>query len=203
MDVRFCDEFDAGFGWIATEDAFLQRASHAIRTNGRVWITDPVDGDGVESRIRELGEPAAVVQLIQRHNRDGARIAHRLGVPIHRTPFSGVPESPFEVIKIADVPTWREVALWWPGGRVLVCGDAVGSIGYFRAPGERVGVHPLLRLTPPRRLAHVDPVHLLVGHGEGLHGEEATRALREALATARRRMPRALLSGVAAALRRR
>ena len=46
---------------------------------------------------------------------------------------------------------------------------------------DRVGVHPLLKLTPPRRLRAYEPEHLLVGHGEGVHGPEATIALQQAL----------------------
>ena len=203
MEVRFCDEFQSGFGWIAQPSEFLQRASHAILAGGRVWVTDPVSGDGVEERIRSLGRPAGVVQLLDRHGRDSAATAQRLGVPLYRVPFGGIPEAPFEVIKVVDLPGWREVALWDRVQRVLVCGDALGAAPYYLAPGDRVAVSPLLRLTPPRRLARHDPLHLLLGHGEGLHGDEATAALREALATARRRMPRAVVSRVRALLPRR
>jgi glyoxylase-like metal-dependent hydrolase (beta-lactamase superfamily II) len=83
---------------------------------------------------------------------------------------------------------WHEVALWYPEQRTLVCADAVGTVQYYRAPGERLGVSPLLRLTPPRRLLAVEPDHVLVGHGEGIH-QDAAAALREALTLARRRTP--------------
>jgi hypothetical protein len=134
-----------------------------------------------------------VIQLLDRHNRDCAALARRLGVPRHRVPFAGVPGSPFEFVRVANVPRWREVALWWSAPRVLVCGDALGAAPYFRAPGERLGVHPLLRLVPPRRLAALEPLHVLGGHGEGLH-EDAAAAVREAVATARRRLPAAWLA---------
>jgi len=32
-----------------------------------------------------------------------------------------------------------------------LAGDALGSLDYFRARGEPFGVHPLMRLFPPRR----------------------------------------------------
>jgi glyoxylase-like metal-dependent hydrolase (beta-lactamase superfamily II) len=83
---------------------------------------------------------------------------------------------------------WHEVALWFPEQRTLVCADAVGTAEYYRGPGEELGVSPLLRLTPPRRLLAVEPEHVLVGHGEGIH-EDATGALREAVTLARRRTP--------------
>ena len=56
-------------------------------------------------------------------------------------------------------------------------------------------MHLLLRLSPPRdALGGLEPEHLLVGHGEGLHGagRDAT-ALRDALAHARTGLPRLAL----------
>lgn len=191
MTIRFCDEFENGVGWQVVER--LRRTSHAVLAGGGVWLTDVVDGEGIDERIRALGEPAGVVQLLDRHNRDCAAVAERLRVPLHVTPFDGVPGAPFQVIPIVRRKLWREVALWFPEERVLVCGDALGSLGYFTTRGERLGVSPLLRLFPPRRaLGSLEPEHVLVGHGEGVHGPEAARALEESLATARRRLPRVL-----------
>ena len=69
-----------------------------------------------------------------------------------------------------------------------MCADALGTVGYFCAPGERIGLHPLVRPFPPRALgsrrAGADPV----GHGAGVH-HDASAALQEALRTARRRLP--------------
>ena len=189
MQVRFCDEFECGFGWITGEPAWLRRASHALAVDGRVWLTDPLDGEGVEERVRALGEPAGVIQLIDRHNRDSELVAERLGVPLHRVPFGGVPGSPFVTLGVLRLPAWREVALWWPERRVLVCADALSTLRPYRAPGEMLAVHPFLRLTPPRKLARLAPEHVLVGHGEGIHGNDAADALERALAGSRRRLP--------------
>ena len=189
MNVRFCDEFEHGFGWIAAEPPWMQRASHAVVVDGRVWVVDPVEGEGVEERVRALGEPAGVVQLLDRHARDSASFAARLGVPFHALPFDGLPGTPFDVIPVVNVPRWRELALWWADAGVLVCADAVGTAPYYLAPGERLAVSPLLRLTPPRALRGLAPRHLLVGHGDGIHGEEATAALATALGKARGRFP--------------
>ena len=65
-----------------------------------------------------------------------------------------------------------------------------------------------MRLSPPREaLGRFEPEHLLVGHGEGIHGPEATEALRQALATARtgllHLLPRIPAFAVDAARRRR
>lgn len=187
--MRLCDETEWGFGWLQEER--LQRTSHALRAEGRVWLFDPVDSPGVEERIRALGEPAGVIQLLDRHGRDCAALAERLGVPLHEMPFDGVPGAPFVPVPIVQRRLWREVALWWPDEHVLLCGDALGTVRYFVAPGELLGVHPLLRVTPPKALARFAPRHVLCGHGEGVHGDEAAPALAEALTTARRRLPRA------------
>lgn len=187
MSVRFVDESEFGFGWI--ESARMRRASHALAADGRVWILDPIEGAGVDERIRELGEPAGVIQLLDRHARDAEAFAARFGVPLHVTPSSLV-GTPFDVRPVLNRRRWREVALWWPRQRVLVCADALGTIPFFRAGNERVGVHPLLRLFPPRSLRGLGVQHLLVGHGEGLRGEGTAAAVDDALRHARRRIPR-------------
>ncbi|HEX6701803.1 MAG TPA: hypothetical protein VF101_13840 [Gaiellaceae bacterium] len=155
--TRFCDETDFGFGWI--RDEFLERCSHALAVDGAVWIVDPLDGDGVDERIRRLGHPAGVLQLLDRHDRDCAAFAERFGVPLFVVPTMPVP---FELRVVGDRRWWREVALWWPERGVLVCGDALGTAGYFVAPGERLAVHPLLRPMPPRDVfVGLTPRHVL------------------------------------------
>jgi glyoxylase-like metal-dependent hydrolase (beta-lactamase superfamily II) len=192
--VRFCDEFDGGFGWIV--DEFMQRCSHVLVVDGRVWVIDPVDGDGVEERIRAAGAPAGVVQLLDRHNRACATLAARLGVRHHLVPQGSL--GPFACIAVKNSRSWKEVALWWPDRRVLVSADALGTAPYFRAGNERLAVHPLLRLRPPRRqLGELHPAVILCGHGEGVL-EDADAALREALSTSRRRIPGQAASAVRA-----
>jgi hypothetical protein len=201
VPLLFDDEFEHGFGWHG-EDR-LRRTSYAILSQGRVWLTDVVDGEGLDERIAALGEPAGIVQLIDRHKRDCAAVARRLGVPLHVTPFAPVENAPFLAFPIVRRRFWREVALWFADERILVCGDALGSLGYFRAPGEPFGVHPALRLTPPRKaLAALEPEHVLFGHGAGFHGPEAPDALRAALETSRRRLPHAWLAAARSVARR-
>jgi hypothetical protein len=189
LSLRFCDELDWGFGWYDDDDK-LRRTSHALAHDGGVWLLDPVASTEVEARALELGELRGVVQLLDRHDRDGADVARRLGVPHHRVPHA-VDSAPFELLPIARLRFWREVALWLPERRTLVVGDALGTLPYFRARGEPVGVHPLLRVWPPRSLRRIFPEHLLCGHGRGIH-ENASHALHEALRTSRRRLPAAL-----------
>jgi hypothetical protein len=185
--IRFIDEFDAGFGWI--EAARMQRSSHALAIGGKVWIIDPIEAAGVDARIRALGEPAAVIQLLDRHDRDSVAFATRFHVPLHVAP-AALAGAPFELLPVLRNRWWREVALWSPEHRVLACADALGTISFFRAGEERVGVHPFLRLLPPRSLRGLAVQHLLVGHGEGLHGEDTASLVDDALRRARRRIPR-------------
>ncbi|MEP6813377.1 MAG: hypothetical protein ABI990_10340 [Actinomycetota bacterium] len=186
--MRFVDELEFAVGWIAPEPRFMQRTSHAVAAGGRVWVIDPVDDDEALERVRSLGEPAGVVQLLDRHGRDCARVADRLGVAHHVVPDVALAGAPFEVIPVLRRKRWHEVALWFPELRTLVCADALGTALYYRAPSERIGVSPLLRLTPPRRLLAVEPAHVLVGHGAGVH-HDAASAVREAVTRARRRTP--------------
>lgn len=202
MTLLFDDEFEYGFAW-SIEGERLTRTSHAIRAQGGVWLTDAVDGPGLDEQVAALGEPAGVVQLLDRHQRDCAAVADRLGVPLHVTPFAGMANAPFLALPIVRNRLWREVALWFSEERTLVLGDALGSLPYFRASGEPFGVHPALRPFPPKRaLAALGPVHILFGHGDGHHGPEATEALRTALETSRRRIPQALLATARSVVRR-
>ena len=201
-DLVAVDETDFGFGWV-DETASVPRTSHALVADGRVCVIDPVLVDGLEERLRALGDPAGVLVLLDRHRRDADEVARRLGVPVHETPFAGVDGAPFEFRRILRNRAWREVALWWPQRRVLVAADALGTLGYMTAGGEPLGLHPMLRPWPPRRsLAGLAPEHVLVGHGTGVHGAEAARALADALANARRGIATLVADGFRAASRR-
>ena len=144
-------------------------------------MLDPVDGDGVEERIRALGEPAGVVRMLDRHSRDCEAFARRLGVPLYDVPFDGVQGAPFEAVPVVRLPRWKEVALWFADERTLVCADVLTNAVGYKAASERIGVHPFLRLKPPGVLRDYDVRHLLLGHGEGLHGDDVPDAIDEAL----------------------
>jgi hypothetical protein len=183
MGIRFCDDLGAnGFSWLVEEP--MTRTSHALVTTGKVWLVDPIDWPEAMARAASLGEPAGVLQLLDRHNRDSAAIAERLGVP-HLTAPHELPGTPFAVIEVKRSRRWQEVALWWPERRTLVVAEALGTNPFFPARDDRVGVHGLLKLTPPRMLGAYQPEHLLVGHGEGVHGPGAAAALRQALSRSR------------------
>ena len=198
------DVHELGFSWWPGEA--VTRTSHALDAGeDGVWIVDPVDVPEAIERAAALGPPAGVIQLLDRHNRDCAAVAARLGVPHLRLP-AVLPGSPFTVVRVLDVPRWREVALWWPERRALVVAETVGTNQVFAVGPGAAGVHPMLRAFPPGALRAFRPEHLLVGHGRPLHGPEAAAALAEAHARSRRDLPRLAASvpgWIGAALRRR
>jgi hypothetical protein len=180
------DDFGFGVSWVVDEP--MERASHALVADGRVWFIDPLDiTEGVDRALAK-GEAAGVIQLLDRHNRDCAKMAERLGVPHHRLP-DGVPDSPFEIVKVVDVPKWRELALWWPEQKLLIVSEAVGAGPMFRAGDVPAGIHMFLRLKPPGAPKRFAPEHLLFGHGDGFHGPEAARALHTAYGRSLRDLP--------------
>jgi hypothetical protein len=190
--VEEVDEFDGGFGWMIA-DELMQRCSHALIVDDRAWLIDPIVGP----RLEQLPDVAGVIQLLDRHGRDCVVVANRFGVPHHVVPEHRI--GPFEFLPVRLTRHWCEVALWWPKQQVLACADALGTADYFRAGGERLGVHPLLRLRPPR--LDVQPEVILCGHGRGVL-DDAAAALREALRTSRRRIPKQAVSAVRAWARR-
>jgi hypothetical protein len=183
MAIRFCDDLGRhGFSWIVDET--LTRTSHALATGEGVWLVDPVDWPEAIDRAASLGALAGVIQLLDRHNRDASALAERLDVPHLEVPES-LSGTPLEVIEIKRSKRWREIALWWPEQRTLVVAEALATNRFFPIGDDRVGVHPFLRLTPPRMLRTYEPDHLLVGHGEGIHGQEAAIAVQQALSRSR------------------
>lgn len=175
-----------GISWI--EQGGMTRTGHAVASDGRMWLIDPYEDDAALEAAAGLGEAAGVIQLLDRHNRDCEPLAARLGVPLLRLP-ERLPDAPFEVVRVISRPGWREVALWWEAERALVVAEAIGTAPMF-ALGRRAGVHPLLRLTPPRgRLSRFRPTMLLVGHGETIETGGAA-ALSEALSQSRTDLPR-------------
>jgi hypothetical protein len=193
VEIRALSEFTLGVTWEIAEAA--RRTSHAVRTDdGRVWLVDPVDHPDAMARVAALGEPAGVLQLIDRHNRDCAVIAARLGVP-HLDVPDAVAGSPFQAIPVVRSRRWRETALWWPERELLVVAEAIGTAEVFTAGGHgAVGMHPILRPRPPQALRGYGPEHLLCGHGPPVHGAAARGGIEWAYAHARGDIPRLLLS---------
>jgi hypothetical protein len=201
---REIDRYDGGAGWIAFPDEPMQRASHAFVSDGDVWLVDPVDAEGIDDFLADLGEVAGVVILLDRHRRDSAAFATRHDVPVWIPSFiDGVAEevaapverfrhdladTGFAAHEVVDNRLWQEALLYDEDGATLIVPEAVGTTEYVRTGTNRLGVHPALRLKPPSKLKRLSPERLLVGHGEGIH-DGATEALQDAIDGARGRTP--------------
>jgi hypothetical protein len=186
MTFRFCDDLGPdGFGWLVEEAG--TRASHALAADGKVWLVDALDWPEAIDRALGLGAPAGVIQLLDRHNRDCAALAARLGVPHFVVPRA-IPGSPFTFVDVMERRFWRESALWWREARTLVVAEVLGTNRFFTGGTEPLGVEVLLRLKPPVALGAFEPERVLVGHGDGVI-RDAAPVLREALRTSRRRLP--------------
>ena len=138
--------------------------------------------------MRDLGEPAAVLQLLARHNRNCAAVAERLGVLHVKVPDT-IPGSPFEAI-----PALRPSRLAGVGAVVARAARPGGGRGGGYGPAYTgglapVGMHIFLRATPPGRIRGRQPEHLLVGHGSGVHGAEAATGLEQAYERSRGDLP--------------
>jgi len=208
IDYREVDRWEGGVGWIAHPEEIMQRASHALATEGGVWLVDPVDAEGVDDLIAEYGEVAGVVVLSNQHRRDADAFARRHGVavalpetmkgvereldaPVERLSV-GETLGAYELLEVARSDAWQEYALY--DGETLVASESVGGAPYLRVGEERLGVMLPRRLTPPREaLGGLDPERVLSGHGPGVH-EDAAASLEDALANSRRRFPRAFLA---------
>ncbi len=200
MSAKIIERGEIGITWVMDEPN--ARASHALVSDGRVWIIDPVDDPAAIERAVELGRPVSVLQLLDRHNRDSQAVADRLGVPRVVLPLE-LRNTPFEAIEVVENRIWKERALWWQAEQTLVVAEAIGTSPMFKPSDAGAGVHIGLRLNPPRKaLGSYVPRHLLVGHGEPIHGTGAARALDEALARSRRDLPAAMI-GLPGAFRKR
>ena len=200
------DEFDGGVGWLAYPDERMRRASHAIAVDGDVWVLDPVDAPGVDDLIAGVdGEIAGTVVCLGRHTRDADAIAARHDVPVYvpdwMTDVASKIDAPVErfgrrlggfralTVKNSSLPPWQEVGLHDAEGGTLYVAETLGTAPHMVARGERLGVHPMFRLTPPRRpFRGLDPDRVLVGHGRGVLGGGGD-AIRSALASSRSKAP--------------
>ncbi|MFD1588579.1 hypothetical protein ACFR9U_16495 [Halorientalis brevis] len=203
-EFREIDRRDDGVGWIAFPDETMQRASHAFAIDGDVWVCDPIDVEGLDDLLAEFGDVAGVVILLDRHKRDAATVANRHGVAVHVPDWmDGVVDeidAPAERIhleladtgvgvhKLVDNRFWQEAALYIEDRDELIVPESVGTADYFLVGSERLGVHPMLRMKPPKKLRRFSPDRVLVGHGAGIH-DDASKALSDAVAGARARTP--------------
>ena len=202
MDISVTYERDWGLGWIAAEPAFMQRASHALAHEGRVWLVDPVDGEGLEDRLARLGEVRGVLQLLDVTRATAPRWPAATACRCCRPRSTAFPGPPSR-----RSPWWAAGAgarrpSGWPARRALVVAEALGTAPYFPARGREPQHRMHAQRLAPRALAGFGPEHLLVGHGPPLHGPDVAERVRRAIARSRREIPR-WLAGLPAARRAR
>ena len=203
MDVSFSSGPDDMVTWVASDPGFMQRASHALVADGATWLVDPVDHPDVRALLGSLPAVAGVLQLLDRHGRDCAPMAADLGVPLIQVPRHDVPGAPFEVIVVRDGRGWHESALWWPARSALVVAEAIGTPPYFRSrPDQVIGPHPMMRVSPPRMLRGFPARHVLMGHGDPVHADDAGALVDAAIDHARGSTPRWLVSLATGSVRR-
>jgi len=192
--------------WMTHPQEWMQRASLALALEGGgCALIDPVDHPALDAAIAGLGRVHSVVNLVDRHGRACDLVAARHGAarlgPIE-VAWPGALGADVEGRVVLDAKRWSESCLWLPDRSLLVCAEALGTAPHYRAGGEPLGVHPLLRLRPPQRVfGDLAPTAIAVGHGPPLL-DGAAAALDEALRTARTRLPRAWAGALVQGVRR-
>lgn len=213
-DLQEAQRWEGGVSWLAYPEEGMQRASHALAVDDAVWVVDPVDAPDLDDLLAAFGDVAGVVVGLDRHTRDAAAIATRHDVPVYLPDWmSGVEEdldAPVErfgreladtgiraiTVRDAALPPWQESALYRESDGTLIVPEALGTAPYYVVGDERLGVHPMLRLFPPRdAFGSLAPERILTGHGKGI-AEDATDVLDDALEGARRRTPRLYLKTI-------
>jgi hypothetical protein len=211
------DRWDEGVGWIAHPDEDGERASHALKTDDGIWVIDPVDAPGIDELLGEMGDVAGVAVLSSHHARDAGPIATRHDVAVH------IPQWMDRIAERVDAPIKREKRVLGDLGfntypveplsvyqgaiayrdadGTLIVPDLLSSGSAYPVGDERIGVMLGVRPFPPRNTFEgLEPERILFGHGEGVF-EDATAALDDALATARKRYPQALVENLGTNLR--
>ncbi|SEW29283.1 hypothetical protein [Halobacterium jilantaiense] len=177
-------EWDRGIGWFAQPDEDAMRGSHALATESGVWVIDPLDAEGLDDRLSELGEVTGVAVVHDRHTRDAEAIANRHDVAVYvpewmdltREKLQSEPEplgdelpgTTYEIRRLIDTDEWEEAILVDEAGETLVVVETLGTLPGFCASDDDIGLHPTLDETPDG-LADYQPERILVGHGESIY----------------------------------
>lgn len=188
-------EWDGGFSWIAHPEEDARRASHALATADGVWVVDPVDAEGLDGQLRELGDVAGVAVVQDRHTRDAEAVARRHEVPVAAPEWASLtrekldgeasPLGPaldgtsYAVRDLIRRDDWEEAVLWDEAAGTLVVPETLGALPAFTDGDAGLGVHPAID-DPPGWLADLNPDRVLVGHGTSLR-EGASAALSAAV----------------------
>ncbi|AEH36871.1 hypothetical protein [Halopiger xanaduensis] len=178
--------------------------------DGDVWLFDPLEAPGIDDEIESLGDVAGVVVCSDYHARDAGAFARRFDVPVYVPAWlERVPErvdaplefvdgelgtSGFALRESRPMPGWREAIAHRRADATLYVPDLLGTAPPYITGDERLAVYLLCRLRPPTAAFEgIAPERILLGHGFGVF-DDAAAVLADALGTARRGFPRALVT---------
>jgi hypothetical protein len=190
-------EWDGGISWFAYPEEDAMRGSHALATESGVWVIDPLDAEGLDDQLSELGEVTGVAVIHDRHTRDAETIADRHDVAVYvpewmdltREKLQTEPEplgdelpgTSYGIHRLIDTDRWEEALLLDDAGQTLVLMETLGTLPGFCEGDDEIGLHGALEETPAG-LGDYQPERILVGHGESLY-EDAAAKLETALAS--------------------
>jgi hypothetical protein len=162
----------------------------AVAAAGGLVLIDPLidDWDAVDRLVADGGGCAGVVRTCHWHQRSIAAVVSRYGVavwarpdPDGRQPYAfdhavSEGDEPFAGVRVIDVERADEIALWLPGERALLFGDAM-----IRTTAGELRVCPDSWTQPeggPARLrsllgalSSLPVEHVLVSHGPLVLGD--------------------------------
>ncbi|WP_440763889.1 hypothetical protein [Natronorubrum sp. DTA7] len=204
---------NGGFGWLAHPEETGLRASHAlVGERARLWLVDPLDAPGIDAELESRGDVAGILVCSAYHTRDAGSFARRFDVPVFvpewidrvpdrldddvslETVDGEVGTSGLSLREASPVPGWSEAIAYRRSDATLYVPDLLGTAPVYLAGDERLAVYLLARLTPPTAaFTGIAPQRILVGHGPGIL-EDAAAALADALGSARRGLPCAVLA---------
>lgn len=191
-EAEFLDEWKNGFGWIARPEEKMQRTSHSFVDDG-VYLVDPVDAENLDQKIKEYGEVKGIVILFGRHTRDSEEIAKRYECPIYVPEWFSrdlkgevkkikdkVPGTDWEIHTVKDSSISREAVLYNRKNKTLIVADTLGTAKHLRGRGEELGMSPLYRFNPPKKLLEFNPERIFCGHGKAVT-EKASEKLKQTI----------------------
>lgn len=198
-EAEFVDEWSDSFGWIAKPEENMKRTSHAFVEDDDVYLVDPLDAENLDQKISEFGEVKGIVILFDRHERDSGKLAERYDCPVYvpewfdreldvevRKISDKVPGTDWEIHTVVDSRMSNEAALYHRETRTLIVADSLGTAKHLRGRGEELGMSPLYRFSPPKKLLKFEPERIFCGHGEGIT-ENATETMKETVGEGRRK----------------
>jgi hypothetical protein len=164
-----------------------------------VFLVDPVDAENLDEKIGEFGEVEGIVILFERHERDSERLAERYDCPVYVPEWfereldtevekisGNVPGTDWELHTVIDSKVSKEAALYHRETRSLIVADSLGTAKHLRGRNEKLGMSPLYRFNPPKKLLEFEPERIFCGHGKGI-AENANRLIEETISKGRRK----------------